>query len=93
MFVRHPFFRLMSAYRDKFLGYNKYYYENFARKILRVYGNQSDPPKTVDKAFALGVRPSFYNFIQYLLDPQTAKQPFEQHWKHMHRMCRPCLIQ
>lgn len=93
MFVRDPFVRLISAYRDKFQGYNKYYYENFSREILRVYGNLPDPPQTADEAFASGVRPSFYNFIQYLLHPQTAKQPFDQHWKQMHRVCRPCLIQ
>ncbi|KAM9335590.1 carbohydrate sulfotransferase 12-like [Symphorus nematophorus] len=94
LFVRHPFVRLISAYRDKFMKHNEYFYQNFARDILHLYGNQSDPPKTVDEAFASSVRPSFYNFIQYLLDPQTEKkQPFEPHWRQMTRLCHPCLIQ
>uniref|UniRef100_A0A7N6FI03 Carbohydrate sulfotransferase n=1 Tax=Anabas testudineus TaxID=64144 RepID=A0A7N6FI03_ANATE len=93
LFVRDPFVRLISAYRDKFQGHNKYYYENFARNILRVYGNVPNPPWSVDEAFLSDVRPSFHNFIQYLLDPQTEKKPFEAHWRQMHRLCRPCLIQ
>ncbi|XP_062300466.1 carbohydrate sulfotransferase 12-like [Scomber scombrus] len=94
MFVRDPFVRLISAYRDKFLRYNEYYYENFGRTILRLYGNSPDPPQTLEEAFASNIRPSFYNFIQYLLDPLTEKQePFEPHWRQMYRMCHPCLIQ
>ncbi|XP_078132026.1 carbohydrate sulfotransferase 12-like [Sander vitreus] len=94
LFVRDPFTRLISAYRDKFQRRNEYFYLNFARDILRLYGNLTNPPQTVDKAFASGVHPSFYNFILYLLDPQTEKkQPFEPHWRQMYRQCHPCLIQ
>ncbi|XP_059211309.1 carbohydrate sulfotransferase 12-like [Centropristis striata] len=94
LFVRDPFVRLISAYRDKLKKHNEYYYQHFARNILRRYGNQRHPPQTADKAFASGVLPSFYNFIQYLLDPWTEKnQPFEPHWRQMHRLCHPCLIQ
>ncbi|XP_029311105.1 carbohydrate sulfotransferase 12-like isoform X2 [Cottoperca gobio] len=94
LYVRDPLVRLISAYRDKFQRHNQYFYENFARDILRLYGNQPDPPQTVDEAFASGVHASFHNFIQYLLDPQTEeKQPFEPHWRQMHRLCHPCLIQ
>ncbi|XP_029931603.1 carbohydrate sulfotransferase 12-like [Myripristis murdjan] len=94
LFVRDPFVRLISAYRDKFQRKNKYYYLNFARDILRKYSNQPNPPKSVDEAFASDLRPSFYNFIQYLLDPQTEeKEPFEPHWRQMHQLCHPCLIE
>lgn len=91
--MRDPFVRLISAYRDKFQGYNEFYYDNFARDILRQYGNQPNPPQSVDEAFASGVHPSFYNFIQYLLDPETEQRPFEPHWRPMHRLCHPCLIE
>ncbi|XP_034757269.1 carbohydrate sulfotransferase 12-like [Etheostoma cragini] len=94
LFVRDPFVRLVSAYRDKFLRRNEYFYLHFARDILRLYGNLTNPPETVDKAFASGIHPSFYNFIQYLLDPQTEeKRPLEPHWRQMYRQCHPCLIQ
>lgn len=94
LFVRDPFARLISAYRDKFLRHNDYFYEYFAQDILRLYGNQPDPPQTADEAFASEVRPSFHNFIQYLLDPQTEKnEPFEPHRKQMYHICHPCIIQ
>nr|XP_019950960.1 PREDICTED: carbohydrate sulfotransferase 12-like [Paralichthys olivaceus] len=94
LFVRDPFVRLISAYRDKFQKYNEYFYDNFARDILRLYDNQSNPPQTAAEASASGVRISFHNFIQYLLDPKTEKElPFEPHWRQMHRLCHPCHIQ
>lgn len=94
MFSRDPFVRLISAYRDKFQQDNEYFYQNFARKILHLYGKRPDTPKTVKEAIASHIRPSFYNFIQYLLDPQTEKnEPFEPHWRQMYRLCHPCLIQ
>uniref|UniRef100_A0A667WLV3 Carbohydrate sulfotransferase n=1 Tax=Myripristis murdjan TaxID=586833 RepID=A0A667WLV3_9TELE len=94
LFVRDPFVRLISAYRDKFQRNDKHFYLNYARDMLRKYSNQSNPPKSADKAFASDVRPSFNNFIQYLLDPQTEKQePFEPHWRQMHRLCHTCLIE
>uniref|UniRef100_A0A8D3DIM7 Carbohydrate sulfotransferase n=1 Tax=Scophthalmus maximus TaxID=52904 RepID=A0A8D3DIM7_SCOMX len=93
LFVRDPFVRIISAYRNKFHQSNELFYHDYARDILHLYGNQSDPPHTVDEAFALGVRPSFQNFIQYLVDPQTEKdQPFEPHWRQIHRLCHPCTI-
>uniref|UniRef100_UPI0037E8C2CA carbohydrate sulfotransferase 12-like n=1 Tax=Semicossyphus pulcher TaxID=241346 RepID=UPI0037E8C2CA len=94
LFVRDPFVRLISAYRDKFQKHNEYYYQNFARDILRLYGNKPNPPQTMHDALASELRPSFYNFIQYLLDPWTERrEPFEPHWRQMHRLCHPCLIQ
>ncbi|KAF1380485.1 hypothetical protein PFLUV_G00164220 [Perca fluviatilis] len=95
MFVRDPFTRLISAYRDKFLQWHdEYYYLNFSREILRLYGNLTNPPRTVKEASVTELHPSFYNFIQYLLDPRTEeKQPFDLHWKQMYRQCHPCLIQ
>ncbi|KAI4808657.1 hypothetical protein KUCAC02_000706 [Chaenocephalus aceratus] len=93
LFVRDPFVRLISAYRDKFLKHNEDFYQLYGRHILRLYANQPDPPQSVDKANASGVRVSFQNFIQYLLDPLTERnEPFEPHWRQMQRLCLPCLI-
>ncbi|XP_068569995.1 carbohydrate sulfotransferase 12-like [Cebidichthys violaceus] len=92
LYVRDPFVRLISAYRDKFQHQNEQYYQNVGKHILRRYGHHSDPPKTVHEAFASGVHVSFYNFIQYLLEPRTGR-PFDPHWRQMHRLCHPCLIQ
>ncbi|KAM3857802.1 carbohydrate sulfotransferase 12-like [Diretmus argenteus] len=93
LFVRDPFVRLISAYRNKFLQNNEYFYKRFARDMLRLYGDCPNPPESGDEAFAKGLRPSFSSFIRYLLDPQTErKAPFEPHWRQMYRLCYPCLI-
>nr|XP_033962269.1 carbohydrate sulfotransferase 12-like [Pseudochaenichthys georgianus] len=89
LFVRDPFVRLISAYRDKFLKRNEEFYQKIGRHILRLYANQPDPPHSVDKAIASGIRVSFQNFIQYLVERNV---PFEPHWRQMQRLCLPCLI-
>ncbi|XP_037335452.2 carbohydrate sulfotransferase 12-like [Pungitius pungitius] len=90
LYVRDPFVRLISAYRDKFQKENQVFYRLYGQKILRTYANQSNPAKTVHEAFASGMHISFYNFIQYLLDPRTP--PFDEHWRQFNSLCHPCLI-
>uniref|UniRef100_A0A147AZT0 Carbohydrate sulfotransferase n=1 Tax=Fundulus heteroclitus TaxID=8078 RepID=A0A147AZT0_FUNHE len=94
LFVRDPFVRLISAYRNKFEMRNEDFYRRFAQVMLRRYANQPTPPASVDEAFALGVQPSFSHFTQYLLDPQTERDaPFNEHWRQVYRLCHPCQIQ
>lgn len=94
LFVRDPFVRLISAYRNKFELRNEDFYQRFAQVMLRRYGNQPTPPASVDDAFSAGLHPSFSHFIQYLLDPQTEKDmPFNEHWRQVYRLCHPCQIQ
>ncbi|KAE8282951.1 Carbohydrate sulfotransferase 12 [Larimichthys crocea] len=94
LFVRDPFVRLISAYRNKFELPNEDFYRRFAQVMLRRYANQPTPPASVDEAFGVGIHPSFSHFIQYLLDPQTEKEmPFNEHWRQVYRLCHPCQIQ
>ncbi|XP_030264059.1 carbohydrate sulfotransferase 12 [Sparus aurata] len=94
LFVRDPFVRLISAYRNKFELPNEDFYRRFAQVMLRRYANQPTPPASVDEAFSVGIHPSFSQFIQYLLDPQTEKEmPFNEHWRQVYRLCHPCQIQ
>ncbi|XP_068164584.1 carbohydrate sulfotransferase 12-like [Antennarius striatus] len=91
VFVRDPFVRLISAYRNKLQGYEESFYEQYGRLLLKKYANQSNPAETEDEVLASGVFPSFHNFIQYLIDPETRK-PFDEHWRPMYQLCYPCLI-
>lgn len=93
IFVRDPFVRLISAYRDKLQSKNQIYYETIGVEILRKFGNVSNLPESVEKAYAEGVIPSFYNFIQYILSlPAGNDTEFDEHWRHTIHMCHPCLI-
>lgn len=94
IFVRDPFVRLISAYRNKFELPNDEFYRHFAQVMLRRYANQPTPPASVDEAFEAGIRPSFSHFIQYLLDPKTEQEvAFNEHWRQVYRLCHPCQIQ
>jgi len=93
LFVRDPFVRLISAFRNKFALPDEYFYRQYASTMLQRYANISSPPDSAQEAFAAGIRVSFAHFIQYLLDPQTEKvKPFNEHWQQMNRLCHPCQI-
>ncbi|XP_058479712.1 carbohydrate sulfotransferase 12-like [Solea solea] len=93
LFVRDPFIRLISAYRNKFLSNNQLFYHGPGRYILRRFANYSDPPETAKEALALGLQVSFYNFIQFVLEKGLIQQSMNEHWNQMNRLCSPCLIQ
>ncbi|XP_030067671.1 carbohydrate sulfotransferase 12-like [Microcaecilia unicolor] len=94
LFVRDPFVRLISAFRSKFELENDEFYRRFAMPILKSYSHLTNVPTSVGEAFSVGMKPSFGEFIQYLLDPLTEKEkPFNEHWKQVYRLCHPCQIE
>ncbi|XP_075888549.1 carbohydrate sulfotransferase 12-like [Nelusetta ayraudi] len=92
LFVRDPFVRIISVFRDKFVEANDYYYNAYGKLLLHLYGNQPNPPKNVRESIKMGIHPTFYQFIQFLIDTKT-ERPFDGHWRQMHRLCHPCQIQ
>ncbi|KAG7509010.1 carbohydrate sulfotransferase 12-like [Solea senegalensis] len=93
MFVRDPFVRLVSAYRNKFVEHNEPFYSKHGRPILHFYGNHPYPPMSQTLALASGIRVSFDNFVQYLLDPRMANVSPDEHWNQMNNLCHPCHMQ
>lgn len=53
--------------------------------MVRRYGNVSGSlPETAAEAFAAGVKPTFRQFITYLLDPETERENiFNEHWRQV----------
>ncbi|XP_039879626.1 carbohydrate sulfotransferase 12-like [Simochromis diagramma] len=94
LFVRDPFVRLISAFRNKFGRPNQDFYRQFGSVMLRRYGNVSgDLPETAAEAFKAGIKPTFQQFITYLLDPETEKESiFNEHWRQVYRLCHPCQV-
>ncbi|XP_051242638.1 carbohydrate sulfotransferase 12 [Dicentrarchus labrax] len=94
LFVRDPFVRLISAFRNKFGRPNEDFYRQFGSVMVRRYGNVSGSlPETAAEAFAAGVKPTFQQFITYLLDPETEKESiFNEHWRQVYRLCHPCQV-
>lgn len=89
VFVREPFERLVSAYRNKFtLSYNTAFHKRYGTKIVRRH--RLDPrPEALER----GDDVSFEEFVYYLVDPATQREePFNEHWERVHSLCHPCLI-
>jgi len=79
--VRHPFERLVSAYRDKFELAKKYayVYSHYANKILSLAS-----PLQVKKTR----RPTFSEFVDYLL--KVPVQQYNDHWVPYWLHCHVC---
>ncbi|XP_024914429.1 carbohydrate sulfotransferase 12 isoform X2 [Cynoglossus semilaevis] len=94
LFVRDPFVRLISAFRNKFGRPNEDFYKQFGSVMLRRYGNISESlPEKAAQAFAAGIKPTFQQFVSYLLDPETEKENiFNEHWRQIYRLCHPCQV-
>ncbi|XP_066521165.1 carbohydrate sulfotransferase 11-like [Hoplias malabaricus] len=89
LFVREPFERLVSAYRNKFTrSYNTAFHRRYGTRIIRRHRHEPRP-----EALERGDDVSFTEFVRYLVDPSTQhEEPFNEHWERAHALCHPCLI-
>ncbi|CAG5120380.1 unnamed protein product, partial [Candidula unifasciata] len=79
VFVRDPFERLLSAYRNKFMKPPNSSFEYLSRKMVKVYRTNS--------TLRGGV--TFEEFVKYLVDPAQII-PTNPHWQPFYELCRPC---
>uniref|UniRef100_H3AKJ6 Carbohydrate sulfotransferase n=2 Tax=Latimeria chalumnae TaxID=7897 RepID=H3AKJ6_LATCH len=86
LFVREPFERLVSAFRDKFEHPNNYYHPVFGKAIISKYRVNAS-----QEALRTGSGVTFKEFIQYLMDVYKPVG-MDIHWDHVNRLCSPCLI-
>jgi len=91
MVVRHPFERILSAYRDKLEDLSRdmearggYYYSMFGRHIVKEYRD------TLNVNLTGVLEPTWKEFITYLIDTPVTK--FDEHWTPMWMLCSPCII-
>ena len=87
--VRHPFERLVSAYRDKFELAKKYayIYNHYAAQILNITINKS---KINSRGHHIR-RPTFSEFVEYLL--RTPVDQYNDHWVPYWLHCHICDIE
>lgn len=86
LFVREPFERLVSAFRDKFESPNAYYHSVFGRPIIAKYR-----PNATHTALRTGAGVTFKEFVQYLLDVQRPVR-VDIHWEPVSQLCSPCVF-
>ncbi|KAK8749956.1 hypothetical protein OTU49_015148 [Cherax quadricarinatus] len=89
--VRHPFERILSAYRDKLENYQRdlmfrdgYYHTMYGKNIVRVYRAEED------RSLANRTEPTWTEFVRYLINSPSSK--FDEHWKPIYSLCSPCVI-
>ena len=87
LFVRHPYERLVSAYRNKFIdSYNLTLFKKmYGRRIIKHFRRNPDA-----KSLRTGEGVSFAEFINYVLSSDA--EFMDRHWKQYDLLCHPCLI-
>lgn len=87
IFVRHPFERLLSAYKNKFeQNYNssKYFQSRFGRKIIKTF--RKNPSQ---RSMTNGDDVTFSEFVAYVTSKNSV---FNEHWMPIDKLCEPCLV-
>ena len=82
VFVREPFIRLISAFKDKFLGLDKWYTSREAREgITKAYRPQDFDPNGDNNV-------TFAEFVQYFSNNVSRNA----YWREYEKLCHPCFI-
>ncbi|XP_077862472.1 carbohydrate sulfotransferase 8-like isoform X2 [Saccoglossus kowalevskii] len=90
-FVRHPFERLVSAFRDKFemgVAHEEWWYMKTFGVPIKKWAHPEMSARELD---AQKTKVTFEEFIGYVTAFANTKQ-IDMHWDQYHRLCRPCDI-
>ncbi|XP_064100663.1 carbohydrate sulfotransferase 11-like [Macrobrachium nipponense] len=90
--VRHPFARLVSAFRDKILKGSSFYRplaKAMMMKHRELYEQHPDDWHDFLKVKSLDM-PTFAQFVQYIIDERKHRRPLNEHWVPMNDYCTPC---
>lgn len=86
VFVREPFSRALSGYRNKLYKRNRYFEQLVGRKIIELFRKNATK---MDLKTGIGV--TFKEFLQHLT--QTQPHELNPHWKPMYLITNPCAVQ
>ena len=84
LFVREPFHRLLSGYKDKFFGKNRLYTNRLRKKIVKAYR-----PQDVEKVATKTNNVTFIEFLKYIVTSSNYLA-LDPHWRQCELLCFPC---
>ena len=85
IFIRDPLERIVSAYKNKFMGENSFLWSEIGKLIIRAYRIEPN-----DTSLSSGLGVTFGEFVQYILDASVHSS--DEHWKLISLLCLPCSI-
>ncbi|CAH1394088.1 unnamed protein product [Nezara viridula] len=90
--VRHPFERLLSAYRDKIqYALPNTPHQKLGNEIISKFRENSIQGRR-KKAFYNPRWPTLPEFVNYLVDIKKKGLPMDMHWAPITEFCTPCQI-
>ncbi|XP_013408720.1 carbohydrate sulfotransferase 8-like [Lingula anatina] len=86
IFVRHPFERLVSAFKSKLEGRNEYYSHGVGREIALKFEKEINLG-----ALKTGLGISYDGYARYIVKKaKNEKVELDRHWRQYHKLCNPC---
>ncbi|XP_043471620.1 carbohydrate sulfotransferase 9-like [Leptopilina heterotoma] len=105
LIVRHPFERLLSAYRDKLENSvagrehgTLHFYEKYGKMIVQKYRDKNFATfqsnqviRKIGTPAPAGIEPTWREFIDYLINTDLGSYA-DDHWMPYYLYCTPCLL-
>lgn len=90
IFVREPLERLLSAYRDKFIGvgFRDTTFQNIAKKIIDVFRPRNKTGNSDHEHV------TFKEFVKFVLKQSLSLRngSYDEHWERIVNLCHPCYV-
>lgn len=97
LFVRHPFERLLSVFKNKLEDLENYrrkpQFQRYGKAIIREWRANAS-----DVELATGENTTWAEFVKYLTHPERREKVekldnyFSDHWREMYKVCSPCAV-
>ncbi|XP_015182782.1 PREDICTED: carbohydrate sulfotransferase 11-like [Polistes dominula] len=88
--VRHPFERLLSAYRNKLEAKNekssRYFQTRFGKKIIKKYRVNA-----TQESLKNGDDVTFREFVEFIIN-DSENGTKNEHWRPIYELCHPCIV-
>ncbi len=91
LIVRHPFDRVLSAFRNKFEAENKFTIPNFHHRYGRWIIKRFRPTAS-EESLGRGNDVTFPEFVKYVIFQDKSYKDLNDHWRPIYQECFPTYI-